>query len=110
VAQWLVVLLTSVVLLDSSAATVSVRAQKQTCSSCVRCECCVKEAPAESTPPLAPVSSNRALLQKDFQWLLTVSALLDLPIEAHSDSSISSLAVPIPAAAPLYQRHCAYLI
>jgi hypothetical protein len=110
-ARWLVVLLTSLLVLDSGAGKTSAAApQEQACSACVRCQCCVQEAPAPSNPPLAPASSQRASLQKDFQWLLTPSVFLSLPAERAGSLSLAPFPVSLPAAAPLYQRHCTYLI
>src|SRR5688500_12626058 len=84
--------------------------QKQSCTACIRCQCCVKEAPSAPAPPLNVPASTRTALQTDIQLLLAVSVLL-APLTATPASSIQFLSsISLPAGAPLYERHCAYLI
>ena len=111
-ARWIVVALTALMLLGSRASdgVSTSRAQKQSCKACVRCTCCVERAPTLPEQPLSAPAPTRASAQKDFQLLLS-NALLIFEIELEANSppvhilSVSSLPV-----APLYERHCAYLI
>ena len=107
-ARWLVVVLTSLMLLDSAAATASPRPPQPACSACVRCQCCVKDAPGDSRAPLAPVSPPRAA--PDFQWLFTVSTFLSVPEESPGHCFVFTRNISFRPPAPLYQRHCSYLI
>lgn len=109
-ARWLVILMTACMLAGLGAVPATLAPEKQTCTACVRCTCCVKQAPARSSAPLAPTSTPQPVVQKDFSLLLTLSAW---PVPSGLASDLFSLPLPLfllPAAAPLYQRHCTYLI
>lgn len=109
-ARCFIVAVTALVLLQPATAAVRVSLsnadQPQRCTDCVRCECCVKESAATS-PMSAPISQPSG--QKDFQILavlvLFAPTQLELPALVHLISPES-----LPATAPLYERHCAYLI
>src|ERR1051325_3749955 len=109
-AKWLVILLAGIVLLGPGVVSPAAKAPQQKCSTCVRCECCVKQLPSDSTPPLAPPASARSSIQKNFQVLFTLSVLFGPPRESREDAAVHLPSVSCAASAPLYQRHCAYLI
>ena len=102
--------MTALLLLQPASATVRISlsqaGQPQSCTACVRCQCCVKESPATS-PISAPVSQPSG--QKDFQ-ILAVLVLLAPAELAHSADVPFVSPESLPATAPLYERHCAYLI
>ena len=109
-ARWLVILMTACMLVGLGAVPATLAPGKQTCTACVRCTCCVKQAPARPSAPLAPASTPQPVVQKDFSLLLTLSVL---PVPFGLASDLSNLPLPLvvlPAAAPLYQRHCTYLL
>ena len=109
-ARWLVILMTAIMLGGLGAVPAKFAPEEQTCTSCVRCTCCVKQAPARPTAPLAPASVPKTVVQKEFSIPLTLSLL---PLLVGPSSDVSSFSLPrvyLPAVAPLYERHCAYLI
>ncbi|MDB6068729.1 MAG: hypothetical protein JWR26_4937 [Pedosphaera sp.] len=76
------------------------------CPHCPR-QCCVtKNAPAEDSAPIAPA---RTISQTDWQVLLSITHHYQ-PRADCSPVFSSVTSVPSPAAAPLYQRNCCYLI
>jgi hypothetical protein len=108
-ARCFIVAMTALMLLEPAAAariSLSNADQPPSCTACVRCECCVKESP-DSSPMSAPLSLPSG--QKDFQ-ILAVFALLapDQPARPADVPFVSPES--LPATAPLYERHCAYLI
>src|ERR1051325_1157589 len=88
-AKWLVILLTGILLLGSGVVSPAAKAPQQKCSTCVRCECCVKQLPSDSTPPLAPPASARSSVQKNFQLLFTLLVLSGPPRENREDAVIA---------------------
>ena len=113
VAQWLVILAFSLVVLPGNAFASSPVTSTEVCNaSCAaRCPCCVSKAPASSpSAPLAPTPQSRVSVEKNFQ-VLPVPAVLLTPVR-----EVTSLALPgvlslsFGPEAPLHQRHCVYLI
>ena len=109
-ARCFIVAMTALLLLQPATAadrvSLSKTGQLPSCTACVRCQCCVKESPA-SSPISAPVSQPSG--QKDFQ-ILAVLVLL-APAEPAHPADVPFVSPEfLPATAPLYERHCAYLI
>lgn len=109
-ARWLVILMTAILLAGLGAVPARLAPEEQTCRACVRCTCCVQQTPDRPTAPLAPFPAPQPVVQKVFSLPLTLSVL---PLLAGLSSDVSCFAPPFvswPAAAPLYQRHCTYLL
>lgn len=112
-ARWLVVLVASLVV---SAGDVFASAPAQGESACdascsKRCPCCIsKPAPADPNAPLAPLSSTRTVVAKDFQLAASCNLLL---LKVHgSDVLLPAQLAPsgFPLSLPLFVRHCTFLI
>lgn len=86
----------------------AVRAGAPRCASCVRCECCLDQAPSTPSVPLSAPAPQRQSAQPE----LFVRCML--PSVVPAAESLAAPVHPVPpgffAAAPLYERHCAYLI
>jgi hypothetical protein len=110
----LIVALTALVLIEppvvqASAASVTKAPARQMCSSCVRCECCMERGSAPALPMSVPIST-RTEACGDLQFLGAAFMCL-APRRVTLDVDLSSVTFAFfPATAPLYQRHCAYLI
>jgi hypothetical protein len=112
-ARWLVVMLTSLVVLQGNVFATRTTAPKSSCAeSCDRrCPCCIsKSTPANSSAPLAPASSTRVAVEKDFQFVPMLAVLLTPACEACLTFIVSDFSVSLRSQAPLYQRHCVYLL
>ena len=112
-ARWLIVLTISLIVLPGHAFAEKPVAAKNTCAaSCgAHCSCCVSKAPVSSVPvPLAPSSSTRTVLTKDFQAPSLLNALLLKELErkvlVRSDFSDPHFSISLP----LFARHCSFLL
>jgi len=110
-AKWLVVLTTGLVVLCGNVfASQPERATSKCDASCAaKCPCCVKAADSKSPAPVAPASSARALV-KDFQLVSIVHALLAPECEASAPFFPHFIAQHFSTSAPLFLRHCSFLI
>lgn len=112
-ARWLVVMLTSLMVLQGNVFAARTVVPKSSCAeSCdQRCPCCVsKSTPANSSAPIAPASSTRVAVEKDFQFVPLVALLLTPACESGLAFIASDFSASLRSSAPLYQRHCIYLI
>ena len=109
-ARWLIAAFAIVALLQpvAFASTASVVQTKGSC--CKKCACCIERQAPSSNAPVAPPSSQRTSVQKDFQFVPLIAALTAPPLETASFTSVEPVSLSAPAAAPLYKRHCSYLI
>jgi hypothetical protein len=111
-ARWLVVLTASFVVLAGNVFAEKPAAPSKPCTeSCAAtCPCCVsKPAQSNAPTPLAPSSSTRTTVAKDFQLIPLLNALLapecnSTPVIAYHSSITSHVSVPI------FVRHCTFLI
>jgi hypothetical protein len=111
VARWLVVLMTGFMVLSAPVFADAPSAPTKRCdASCAaRCPCCVSK-PAPASPlPLAP-AAPRVAVEKDFQISTLFVVLLTLPSEFGATAFLNDSPCALRSQAPLYQRHCAYLI
>jgi hypothetical protein len=111
-ARWLVVFMTSLVVLSATAFDSAPNPPGKPCTeSCaVRCPCCIsKGAPSHSPAPLAP-SSPRVSIDKSFQLIPLIASVITLAGDYDSAPTFSTFLLSARGDAPLYQRHCAYLI
>lgn len=112
-ARWVAVLAVAVVVVQERT---SARIQSATQSNCeadcaAKCPCCVSEsAPAQPSPPVAPASSSRASVERDFQLFL-------MPLALTTSERRPVLALPeataqphFPAAISIFMRHCTFLL
>ena len=112
-ARWLVVMAASLVVSSGSVFASAPTQAKSNCNaSCAkRCPCCIsKSAPANSSAPLAPASSTRTVVAKDFQLVPLLVSLL-APERAISSPAPSHFSAPhFSASVPVFVRHCTFLI
>ncbi len=79
------------------------------CCACKMINCCV----AQPTSPVQPIPAApaRTVSQHHYQIVSTIAALLlQSPEKSPEKISLPPLASLDPAAVPLYQRNCSYLI
>jgi hypothetical protein len=111
--RWLVIIVTSLVVLSGNVFAARTVAPKSSCAeSCdQRCPCCVsKSTPANSSAPIAPASSTRVAIDKDFQFVPMLAAMLTPACESCLAFIASDFSLSLRSPAPLYQRHCVYLL
>jgi hypothetical protein len=122
-ARWLVVLTTSVLVIAGSVFVPQPVSAKSACGveggkgcevSCGdRCTCCVSKAPRPSSPapaPIAPGSSARNSIAKDFQLAPLLNTLFELDRESNVAVRNYFFVPAFAAHAPLFVRHCTFLI
>jgi hypothetical protein len=112
-ARWLVIIVTSLVVLPGHVFAARNVAPKSSCAeSCdQRCPCCVsKSTPANSSAPIAPASPTRVAIEKDFQLVPMLAVLLTPACESCLAFIASDFSLSLRNQAPLYQRHCVYLL
>ena len=112
-ARWLVVLAAGLVVSSGSLFASAPAKAKSSCdASCAkRCPCCIsKSAPANSPAPLAPASSTRTFVAKDFQLVPALYSLPSLDRESAPPISSHLSASNLSASVPIFVRHCAFLI
>ena len=113
VARWLIVLTISLNVLPGKVfAEKPVAAGKACSASCAaRCPCCISKAPAPNPPaPLAPTSSPRTVIAKDFQLPSLLNALLLKENEAAAFVPSDCPAGHFSVSIPVFVRHCSFLI
>ena len=112
-ARWLVVLAASLVVSSGSLFASAPAKTKSPCdASCAkRCPCCVsKSTPASNPAPLAPSSSTRTVVAKDFQLVPLFTSLLAIDRESVTLVPSRLSASNLPAPVPVFVRHCSFLI
>jgi hypothetical protein len=112
-ARWLAVLaLSFFVLSGPSLAAKPVVAKKACDTSCAaRCPCCISKTPASNQPaPLAPSSSPRTVIAKDFQLASLLNALLLKERQGEVLLPSEFSAPHFSVTTPLFVRHCTFLI
>jgi hypothetical protein len=112
-ARWLVVFAISLVVFSGNVLASKPVAPKQTCNaSCAqRCPCCLLKAPAPNpSTPIAPLSQSRLSVEKNFQFVPLLTLLLAPESETAAETALDSVFDSCRSGAPLYQRHCVYLI
>lgn len=109
-AKWLAVTLAALTLLAQPLFANDAQPVSKRSSCCNQCPCCVSSNPVNAPAPLAPVSSTRTTVAKDFQLVPLLAVLLARPCDeapvALSHLSASSFSAPVP----LFVRHCTFLI
>ena len=109
--RWFVVLTTALLVLAGNVVASQPEPVVSKCeASCgAKCPCCVK--PADKTSaPLVPASSSRTSVQKDFQFVALVVALLT-PLPELRTADVSHNAAPVsPSSLPIFLRDRALLI
>lgn len=111
--RWLVVLVASLVVSSGSGfASAPIKAKSSCTASCSKhCPCCIsKSTPADSATPLAPASSTRTAVAKDFQLVALLGALLAPELGNLKSASFQFSAPHFPPCIPVFLRHCAFLI
>jgi hypothetical protein len=110
-ARWLVILIASSAVLSASLFASERSAPRVSCNaSCaMRCPCCVSKSAPSSPQPSVPAAPRMAV-EKSFQLAPLLIYLLAPPHEGRSEISLHQFSLSAPSDAPLYQRHCAYLI
>jgi hypothetical protein len=108
--RWLIALVAILALLQPAAFASATGAVQKTGSCCKTCACCIERQAPSSNMPVAPPSSQRTSVQKDFQFVPLIAALAAPALETASFASVEPISLSAPAAAPLYKRHCSYLI
>lgn len=112
-ARWLIVLTISLMVLPGHALAEKPVAAKNSCgASCAgRCPCCISKAPVSNPPaPLAPTSSTRTVVAKDFQLPALLNALLCKEREPEVLIPTHSSVPHFPVLIPLFARHCSFLV
>ncbi len=112
-AQWLAVLAVAVVVAQGRTSDRIESAVQSKCeASCAaKCPCCVSEsAPAQSSPPVAPVSSSRTSVERDFQLFLMPLALTASELQPILALPEATARPHFPAAISIFMRHCTFLI
>ena len=113
VARWLVMLAACFVVSSSSGfASAPTQAKSSCTASCSKhCPCCIsKSTLADSATPLAPASSTRTAVAKDFQLVALLGALLAPELGNLKSASFQFSAPHFPPCIPVFLRHCAFLI
>jgi len=111
-ARWLVVILTSLVVLHGNVFAERTVVSENSCAeSCdQRCPCCVSESVPQPSAPLAPASPTRVASAKDFQFVPLLAVLLAPGIESGLSFIVGELSISHRGTVPLFERHCVYLI
>jgi hypothetical protein len=113
VAKWLIVLAISFVVLPGNVfASKTITPQNPCSASCIaKCPCCVSKAPApRSSAPFAPTPQSRVNVEKNFNFLPVIVSLLSPLRDEGGVQPSFEFSVSSCEGAPLYQRHCTYLI
>ena len=111
-ARWLVVLAACFVVSAGNVFASAPAKAKSSCdASCARrCLCCIsKSAPVHSVP-LAPASSTRTAVAKDFQLVPLITALLAPQQEIAPAVPSQFFAAHFSPSIPVFVRHCTFLI
>ena len=112
-ARWLVILMTSLIVLPGHVFAEKPAAPKPACpASCgAHCPCCVSKTPASNpSTPLAPASSARTVLAKDILFPTLLTSLL---LKQHAGEVLvrSDFSAPhFSVSLPLFARHCSFLL
>lgn len=112
-AKCLVILALSLVVMPGNVFASKPIASKKVCNaSCAaRCPCCISKAPTSDLPaPLAPTSQSRVSVEKNFNLLPVIVFLLAPTPQTISEQITPDFSLSSRSGAPLYQRHCIYLI
>ena len=110
-AGWFVALTTALLVLAGNviAAQPAPVASKCEAACAAKCPCCVKPAD-KSSAPLVPASSSRTLVQKNFQFVGAILALL-APLPEVIAAEISRNTTPVSSSSfPIFLRDRALLI
>jgi hypothetical protein len=110
--RWLVVMMTSLLVLQGNVFAVrTVKVESSCASSCEqRCPCCVSKPTPQPSAPIAPASSARVVIEKDFQFVPLLAQLLTPALKPSVAFTAGDFSASLRSLAPLYQRHCIYLI
>jgi hypothetical protein len=110
-ARWLVVLTTGALVLAGNTFSAQPAMPRSKCeASCAaQCPCCVESSPTESRP-LAPASSTRPVIAKDFQLVSIFAALLAPQRELTGAILPEFRTQHFSAPTRVFLRHCTFLI
>jgi hypothetical protein len=111
-ARWLVVLTTGALVLAGNTFSARSATPHSKCeeSCAAQCPCCVESSPTESRAPLAPSSSTRSVIAKDFQLVSIFAALLAPQRELTGAILPQFRTQHFPAPTSVFLRHCTFLI
>jgi hypothetical protein len=111
-ARWLVVMLTSLMVLQGNVfAARTVTVESSCAASCEqRCPCCLSKSTPQPSAPIAPASSKRVAAEKEFQFVPLLAQLLTPALKPSVAFTAGDFSASLRSLAPLYQRHCIYLI